>query len=193
MPFLPPGRGEGDTEDPHCGVSPSLGQTTWLGSLQTRVTLAGFLLPAVWKADRDILQVPQTCGAMGGEAKAASKGKHQSLCSLAPLLQRQEVAASWLVPSFSAPSELGTHRWQEAHTKYFDEGHLGAAEIKSFLAQRPVQSDHQCVSPPLPAASTVPVLHCPPAKEALSSEPQFPALWMEQGLWEAVQAGLGLL
>lgn len=85
----------------------------------------------------------------------------------------------WLYPGLFLPCQ-DPGSWehiaggrQEACTKYFDKGHLGGAQIKSFLEQRPVQTENQCVSPQVPTAVTVPTHdHHPPAKEeGLSSQP----------------------
>lgn len=63
---------------------------------------------------------------------------HLGLCSHTPWLWGQEVAVPLSLPSITTQSwGPTTGRRQEARTKYFDKGHLGAAEIKSFPAWSP--------------------------------------------------------
>lgn len=107
------------------------------------------------------------------KGKQHSHVEHPPLCSLPHGCSDRR----WLYPGLFLPSQdPGSCRHiaggrQEACTKYFDKGHLGAAQIKSFLEQRPVQTENQCVSPPVPRAVTVPTHgHHPPAKEGLSSQ-----------------------
>lgn len=58
------------------------------------------------------------------------------LCSHTLWLWGQEVAVPLSLPSITTWGPTAG-RQQEARTKYFDKGHLGAAEIKSFPALSP--------------------------------------------------------